>query len=208
SLALPPEPVRYQHLVRRVLIWDQDALKQAIALYDQYENFVETKSYERTEYLNNSVRQAAKTRLKTRVSRLFREARKYQAAAPVAEGSALRASLIAEIQGLQEAQPSLARALQISAGLGLDGELRSALSVQVSYLLRGIYREFASQQFYSMKRTDFAWWNGSQPVSFLAYDLSSVEDLTGYLALQRKNIAFLARDLAVPLLTFSASQNI
>src|SRR6185503_7265540 len=45
-------------------------------------------------------------------------------------------------------------------------------------------------------------------VSFLAYDLSSVEDLTGYLALQRKNIAFLARDLAVPLLTFSASQNI
>jgi hypothetical protein len=208
SLALPPEPVRYQHLVRRVLIWDQDALKQAIALYDQYENFVETKSYERTEYLNSSVRQAARTRLKTRMSRLFREARKYQAAAPVAEGSALRASLIAEIQSLQEAQPSLARALQISAGLGLDGELRSALSVQVSYLLRGIYREFASQQFYSMKRTDFAWWNGSQPVSFLAYDLSSVEDLTGYLSLQRKNIAFLARDLAVPLLTFSASQNI
>ena len=208
SLALPPEPIRYQHLVRRVLIWDQDALKQAIALHDQYENFVETKSYERTEYLNNSVRQAAKTRLKTRMSRLFREARKYQAAAPVAEGSALRASLIAEIQSLQEAQPSLARALQISARLGIDSELRGALSVQVSYLLRGIYREFASQQFYSMKRTDFAWWNGSQPISFLAYDLSSVEDLTGYLALQRKNIAFLARDLAVPLLTFSASQNI
>ena len=208
SLALPPEPIRYQHLVRRVLIWDQDALKQAIALHDQYENFVETKSYERTEYLNNSVRQAAKTRLKTRMSRLFRQARKYQAAAPVAEGSALRASLIAEIQSLQEAQPSLARALQISARLGIDSELRGALSVQVSYLLRGIYREFASQQFYSMKRTDFAWWNGSQPVSFLAYDLSSVEDLTGYLALQRKNIAFLARDLAVPLLTFSASQNI
>ncbi|HZM98567.1 MAG TPA: type VI secretion protein IcmF/TssM N-terminal domain-containing protein [Pyrinomonadaceae bacterium] len=208
SLALPPEPIRYQHLVRRVLIWDQDALKQAIALHDQYENFVETKSYERTEYLNNSVRQAAKTRLKTRMSRLFREARKYQAAAPVAEGSALRASLIAEIQSLQEAQPSLARALQISARLGIDSELRGALSVQVSYLLRGIYREFASQRFYSMKRTDFAWWNGSQPISFLAYDLSSVEDLTGYLALQRKNIAFLARDLAVPLLTFSASQNI
>ncbi|HVI72171.1 MAG TPA: type VI secretion protein IcmF/TssM N-terminal domain-containing protein, partial [Pyrinomonadaceae bacterium] len=208
SLALPPEPIRYQHLVRRVLIWDQDALKQAIALYDQYENFVETKSYERAEYLNNSVKQAARTRLKTRMSRLFREARIYQAAAPAGDGSALRASLITEIKSLQEAQPSLARALQISVGLGIDGELRSALSVQVAYLLRGIYREFVAQQFYSMKRTDFLWWNGSQPVSFLAYDLSSVEDLSGYLALQRKNIAFLARDLAVPLLTFSASQNI
>jgi len=208
SLALPPEPIRYQHLVRRVLIWDQDALKQAIALYDQYENFVETKTYERAEYLNNSVKLAAKTRLKTRMSRLFREARRYQATAPAGEGSALRASLITEIQSLQDAQPSLARALQISAGLGIDGELRSALSVQVAYLLRGIYREFAAQQFYSMKRTDFSWWNGSQPISFVAYDLSSLEDLTGYLALQRKNIAFLARDLAVPLLTFSASQNI
>jgi type VI secretion system protein ImpL len=208
SLVLPPEPIRYQHLVRRVLIWDQDALKQAIALYDQYEHFVETKSYERAEYLNNSVKQAAKTRLKTRMSRLFREARIYQAAVPAGDGSALRSSLITEIKSLQEAQPSLARALQISAGLGIDGELRSALSVQVGYLLRGIYREFVGQQFYSMKRTDFTWWNGSQPVSFLAYDLSSVEDLSGYLALQRKNIAFLARDLAVPLLTFSASQNI
>ena len=36
----------------------------------------------------------------------------------------------------------------------------------------------------------------------------ALEDLNAYLALQRKNIAFLARDLAVPLLTFSASQNI
>src|ERR1044072_3537179 len=59
-----------------------------------------------------------------------------------------------------------------------------------------------------MKRTDFSWWNGSQPISFVTYDLSNPEDLTAYLALQRKNIAFLARDLAVPLLTFSASQNI
>ena len=208
SLSLPAEPPRYQHLVRRVLVWDQDALRQAIALYDQYENFVETKTYERAEYLDSSVKQAARTRLKTRMSRLFRQARRYQALAPATEGSALRASLITEIKNLQEAQPTLSRVLQVSAELGIDGELRSALSGQVSYLLRGIYREFVAQQFYSMKQTDFSWWNGSQPVSFIAYDLASLEDLNGYLALQRKNIAFLGRDLAVPLLSFAASQNI
>ena len=208
---IPPlaaERPRYQHLVRRVLVWNEDPLRQAIALYDQYENFVATKSYQRAEYLDNSVKQAARTRLKTRMTRLFRQARKYQAVAPATDGSALRAGLITEIRSLQEVQPTLSRVLQISAGLGIDGELRGALSGQVAYLLRGIYREFAAQQFYSMKHTDFSWWNGSQPVSFLAYDLSSLEDLNGYLALQRKNIAFLARDLAVPLLTFSASQNI
>lgn len=208
SVSLPPDPVRYHHLVRRVLLWDQDALRQAIALYEQYENFVKSKSYERAEYLDNSVKQAARARLKTRMSRLFRQARQYQVAVPGADGSALRASLISEIKSLQEAQPTLSRVLQISADLGLDAELRSALSVQVAYLLRGIYREFVAQQFYSMKRADFSWWNGSQPVSIVAYDLSSIEDLGAYLALQRKNISFLARDLAVPLLNFSASENI
>ena len=208
GLPLPAEQPRYQHLVRRVLVWDQEALNQALVLYDQYENFVATKTYERTEYLDNSVKQAARTRLKTRMSRLFRQARKYQALAPATEGSALRASLITEIRNLQEAQPTLARVLQVSASLGIDRELRGTLSSQIAYLLRGIHREFVAQQFYSMKHRDFAWWNGAQPVSYVAYDLASLEDLNAYLALQRKNIAFLARDLAVPLLTFSASQNI
>src|SRR5262249_18741747 len=119
-----------------------------------------------------------------------------------------RASLIAEIKSLQEAQPTLAHVLQISTELDIDGELRNDLSDQIGYLLRGVYREFGTQQFYAMKRNDFGWWNGSQPISFVAYDLSNPEDLNGYLTLQRKNIAFLARELAAPLLMFSASQNI
>ena len=199
---------RYQHFVRRVLVWDQEALRQAIALHDQYEAFVSSNSYERGEYLDNSVKQAARARLKTRMSKLFRQARKYQALAPATEGSALRSSLIMEIKSLQEAQLTLSRVLQIATPLGIDGELRSALSTQVSYLLRGVHREFVAQQFYEMKHRDFAWWAGSQPVSYIAYDLASLEDLNAYLALQRKNIAFLARDLAVPLLTFAASENI
>jgi type VI secretion system protein ImpL len=208
ELPFQAEQPRYQHYVRRVLVWDQDALRQAIALHDQYEDFVATKTYERTEYLDSSVKQAAKTRLKTRMSRLFKQARKYQALAPATEGSALRASLITEIKNLQEVQPTLARVLQVSAPLGIDGELRGALSTQVEYLLRGIYREFVAQRFYVMKHPDFAWWNGGLPVSHVAYDLQNLEDLNAYLALQRKNIAFLARDLAVPLMTFAAQQNI
>ena len=208
AMSLPAEQPRYQHFVRRVLVWDQEALNQALTLYDQYENFVATKSYERAEYLDNSVKQAARTRLKTRMSRLFRHARKYQALAPATEGSALRASLITEIKNLQEAQPLLSRVLHVSAALGIDRELRGTLSTQIAYLLRGIHREFVAQQFYAMKHQDFSWWTGAQPVSYIAYDLASLEDLNIYLALQRKNIAFLARDLAVPLLAFSASQNI
>src|SRR6185295_15417097 len=203
-----PDNTRYQHFVRRVLVWDQEALRQAIALNDQYEAFISNNAYERGEYLDNSVKQAARTRLKARMSKLFKQARKYQALAPSTEGSALRSSLILEIKSLQEAEPTLSRVLQVATPLGIDAELRSALSTQMSYLLRGVHREFLAQQFYEMKHRDFSWWNGSQPVSYLAYDLASLEDLNTYLTLQRKNVAFLARDLAVPLLTFAASENI
>ena len=209
SELLPPsDSTRYQHFVRRVLVWDQEALRQAIALNDQYEAFISNNAYERGEYLDNSVKQAARARVKTRMSKLFKQARKYQALAPATEGSALRSSLILEIKSLQEAEPTLSRVLQVATPLGIDGELRSALSNQMSYLLRGVHREFLTQQFYEMKHRDFSWWNGSQPVSYLAYDLASLEDLNTYLTLQRKNVAFLARDLAVPLLTFAASENI
>jgi len=202
------DSIRYQHFVRRVLVWDQEALRQAIALNDQYEAFISSNAYERGEYLDNSVKQAARARVKTRMSKLFRQARRYQALAPSTEGSALRSSLIMEIKSLQEAEPTLSRVLQIATPLGIDAELRSALSNQMSYLLRGVHREFLAQQFYEMKHRDFSWWNGSQPSSYLAYDLASLEDLNTYLTLQRKNVAFLARDLAVPLLTFAASENI
>src|SRR6185369_1393245 len=162
ELPSPSDSTRYQLFVRRVLVWDQEALRQAIALNDQYEAFISNNAYERGEYLDNSVKQAARARLKTRMSKLFKQARRYQALAPSTEGSALRTSLITEIKNLQEAQAILSRALHVATPLGVDGELRSELSNQVSYLLRGIQREFAAQQFYEMKHRDFAWWAGSQ----------------------------------------------
>src|SRR4030095_12547487 len=103
------------------------------------------------------------------MSRLFRQARKYQALAPSTEGFALRASLTAEIRDPQETQPILTRVLQVSTPLGIDGELRAALSTQIDYLLRGIYRDFVAQRFYVMKYSDFAWWHGRPPVSYLLY---------------------------------------
>jgi hypothetical protein len=203
------ETSRYQHVVRRVLVWDQETLRQALAAYDQYQTFVETRSYEPSEDLDNSVKQVARTRVKTRISRLLSQARRYQPLAPAVEGSVLKASLIEEVRSLHDAQEPLSQVLQVSARLGIDREVRRALSDQAAYLLRGIHREFVSQSFYVAKRPGFSWWDGKQPVkSYLAYDLGSAEDLATYLNLQRKGIAFLGRDLAVPVMTFFASQNI
>ena len=37
---------RFQHRRRSVLLWDQENLRQAIAVYEQYQTFVATKSYD------------------------------------------------------------------------------------------------------------------------------------------------------------------
>ena len=199
---------RYQHVVRRVLIWDQETLRQAVVAYNQYQTFIETKSYEPSEDLDNSVKQVALNRAKTRVSRLLSQARRYQPLAPAVEGSVLKASLIEEVRSLNDSQELLSQVLRISARLGVDRDVRRALSDQAAYLLRSIHREFVSQNFYIAKRPGFAWWDGKQPASYLAYELGSAEDVAAYLNVQRKGIAFLGRDLAVPVMTFFAAQNI
>ncbi len=198
----------YQHRVRSVLVWDQESLHQAVALYAQYQTFVETKSYEPSEQLDDSVRRAARERVKVKIRRILRQAPRFQALPPVGEGSALKASLIEEIRQLHDAQDSLSRALQVAKQLGVDNDVRAVLSQQGFKLLREIQIEFASEEFYVIKQRGFSWWYGKQPVSYHVYDLGSKEDLAAYLNIQRKNIAFLGRDLFVPVQTFFASQGI
>lgn len=199
---------RYQHRVRSVLVWDQETLHEAVALYSQYQTFVETKSYDSSVQLDDSVRRAARERVKGKIRRILRQAPRFQPLPPASEGSALKASLIEEIRQLHDAQDSLAKALLVAKQLGVDSDLRAMLSQQGYKLLREIHQEFGAEGFYVMKQRDFSWWYGRQPVSHHVYDLSSKEDLAAYLNIQRKNIAFLGRDLFIPVQTFFASQGI
>lgn len=215
---LPDDGVRYQHRSRGVLVWDQETLREVITVNDQYENFISTKSYEPSEQLDNAARETARARVRLKIRNLIRRARKAQPLTPSTEGLALKTALITEVQYLQNAQPILSRVLEISSRLGVDNELRAALAEQGSYLLRGAQRVFAAEQFYVTRKndlslggpfvTDFAWWDGTGPVSYRVYELGSKEDLAGYLNVQRKSIAFLARDVVVPVQTFFATQNI
>lgn len=209
---------RYQHAVRSVLVWDQETLQRVIALNDEYETFVGTRSYDASQQLDNTVREAARARVKLKMQNLMLRARKYQPVPPSPDGSALKASLITEVQNLRTAEPTLTRTLEVLGRIGADHGLRAMLAEQGAYLLRSIQREFVAERFYVGKQsdcsvadqfaTDFCWWDGTQPVSYIAYGLSSKEDLTAYLNIQRKNISFLGRELVVPVLAFLNSQNI
>jgi hypothetical protein len=206
--ASPRYQRRYQHRVRNVLVWDQEILSEVLALSEQYETFVSARSYEHADPVENSVKAAARAQAKLKIRKLIMRARKYEALMPSSEGSALRASLITEIERLQIVKPVLTQVLEASGRLGIDRELRAMLAEQGNSLLRNIQREFVSSRFYATRQGDFAWWQGIQPVSYRVFDLGSSEELEAYLNFQRKSIAYLGRDLVVPIEAFFASQGI
>lgn len=196
-----------QIFLRRQLVWDADALGQALALCADYERFAgERGAYSKN--LDETVRQAALAQLRAKVAALVARAQRYEPGAQTQGESARRASLAAEVRGLEQAQEPLSQLLAASARLQIEAGLRPALSQQAAYLVGAINREFQAGQFYSTARPDFSWWEGEGPVSLPAFDADNPDALAAYLASERKRISYLARDLALPVFTFMNAHGI
>lgn len=196
-----------QIFLRRQLVWDADALRQALALCADYERFTgEHSAYSKN--LDETVRQAALAQLRAKVAALVARAQRYEPGAQTQGEGARRASLAAEVRGLEQAQEPLSQLLAASSRLQIESGLRPALSQQAAYLVGAINREFQAGQFYSMARSDFSWWDGTGPVSLPAFDADNPDALAAYLASERKRISYLARDLALPVFTFMNAHGI
>ena len=196
-----------QIFLRRQLVWDADALRQALALCADYERFAgEHSAYSKN--LDETVRQAALLQLRAKVAALVARAQRYEPGAQTQGEGARRASLSSEVRGLEQAQEPLSQLLSASARLQIDVGLRPALSQQAAYLVGAVNREFQAGQFYSMTRSDFSWWDGTGPVSLPAFDADNPDALAAYLASERKRISYLARDLALPVFTFMNAHGI
>lgn len=194
-------------LLRRRLIWEREPLEKAIALYQQYESFVGRNTYSRSERLDDSVRLAALKELRTKVTTLVAQAQRYQPTESVPGESILKTSIIAEVKSFEEAQDLLVQLLEICDKLEMDKELHKAVAEQIFYLLRAIDREFNSERFYETRQENFSWWNGTKPFSYISFEVRNPDELSSYLTAQRKHIAFLGRELALPLFTFLSAQN-
>lgn len=196
-----------QVFLRRQLVWDADALGQALALCADYERFEgEYNAYSKR--LDDAVKQAALTQLQAKVAALVSRAQRYEPGAQTPGESARRATIAAEVRGLQQAQEPLSQLLAAVSRLRLEVGLKAALSNQTAYLIDAVNREFQDGNFYSMAREDFSWWDGKGPVSPRAFGVDNSDALVAYLASERKRISFLARDLALPVFNFMTAHDI
>jgi len=192
---------------RAHLIWDKEMLQQAISLYDSYERFVISNLKNSPPDLENKARQAALQQLKANMMDLVARAQKYEPARQWSARASLEEDLLPEIRSFKEAEPLLSRLVDIVNDMG-SHELKDRVASQSSYLLRAVDDQLTAEKLYMVKRGNFSWWNGNKPLSYVAYDLGNADELTDYLALQRKRIGFLARECALPVITFLLIKNI
>ncbi len=192
---------------RRQLVWDLEVLRQAVALYQEYESFGGSKSaYSRN--LNESVRQAALSQFKTNLAGLLARAQRFSATERVAGESAMTTGLVSEVQSFMAAQGLLGQLLEICDRTGVDVGLRSAVTAQATHLLGEVGREFKSERFYATQLPDFTWWKGTNPVSSAAFGTNTPDELTVFLDAQRKRISYLGRELAAPVSAFAAAHGL
>jgi type VI secretion system protein ImpL len=192
---------------RRQLVWDLEVLRQAVALYQEYEKFGGGKSaYSRN--LNESVRQAALSQFKANLAGLLARAQRFSPTQRVAGESAMTTGLVSEIQSFTAAQGLLGQLLEICERTGVDVGLRGAVASQASHLLGEVGRKFKSERFYATAQPDFSWWRGTKPVSSAAFGMNGPDELAAFLAAQRKGIAYLGRELAAPVSAFAAAHNL
>ena len=199
----PRVPVR----PRRQLVWDGETLRRALALCADYERFASGHA-DFSRGLDEAVRQSALARLKANVTALVAQAQRYQPAPPAPGQSAMIAGLEAEVRSLRAEQETLSLLLAATDRLGFDAGLRPALASQVSYMLEAADGQFQSGRFYTTVDPTFSWWEGQKQVAAPAFGADNADDLAGYLDGQRRRIAELTREVALPALDFASAQNL
>ncbi|HKR00315.1 MAG TPA: type VI secretion system protein [Pyrinomonadaceae bacterium] len=200
----------YAHAVRPIVAWDKNALQQAISFYNDYTNFIENKTYNRTETLDADTKAAALRNVSRRITTLVNQAQISQSPPPPLPGETVqRASIRAEVKNFVDAQDLLAQLLDIYRKLRLGAGLRDKVLNQVISLMGEIDVEFGYGMFYEPQRPDLSWWTLDNPFhSYTLFGVGSTDELETYLAQQRGSIAELARQYAAPLLNFMEGQNV
>ena len=200
----------YAHQIRTIVVWDKNSLQQAINFYKEYDTFIKSKTYDRTETLNVRVREAALRDVTRKIATLVGQAQVRQSPpAPLPGESVQRAGIRAEVANFVDVQDLLAQLLDISRKLRIDTGLRNKVFDQIISLMKEIDAEFGNGGFYQPARPDLSWWTLDKPFhSYTLFGVSNPDELESYLARQREGISELARQYSAPLLNFMEGQNV
>lgn len=189
-----------------LLLWDRGTLQKAISLYEEYDGYLTQRLDASSKNLQSTVREKTADKLKANLSVLLRQAKVQRPGNSALQGG-FDNGLPEEIKSFREAEDLLSRLANICDRLGMRREYDEIVTNQSIHLLAEINGQFSREDYYQPAKSGLARWNGSQPASLAAYELSGPDELTAYLAANRKEIARFAREYAAPVIRFLTARN-
>lgn len=187
------------------LIWQTEALEEAISLYQSYEDFI-NKFDNSAEKIKDTSQEIAINKLITNIQSLIKQAQRFE---PISQSTnGLNSDITAEVNSLKNAQNLLGDLLVITNKLAMEDTLRQKLTQQINYLISAATEEVINNKPYLVKTNSFNWWDGDKPISLAAFQVNSPEELEEYLISRRKEIAFLARDVFFVVTAFAKNNDL
>ncbi|MCA0369477.1 MAG: type VI secretion system protein [Proteobacteria bacterium] len=203
------EPINSQNLVTKLepgklLFWDETALIQAEDVVDAYNEFIATRLPGTLEGLQNLFRIVGRNGTRDRVTALVAQAQTFQQQPAELVGFSSREILQSQVQNVAAATPHFTKLLgMFEASAYVEGSvaLRELLVKQNYGILERIEKLLEADNLYNGRDEAFEWWDGSPMVGIKAFGVHGIGDMRTYLTAQRFQIAYLAKDMAEPILT-------
>ena len=187
------------------LVWEIPLLQKAVTLIEPYEEFIRNGLGNFPTGLQNTIRSVAQNSLEGQILDLVGRAQRFKPISDRFSGHPRETAIRSEVKNFKEAAKLLDRLLSTLDELDLVApflDLSELANWQTSTLLEAIDRLLMQEGIYRPKGQDFSWWNGVHPLSLVAFDLSSEDELSYYVDLQRERVKQLAYAYAEPVVTF------
>ncbi|MFN7365260.1 MAG: type VI secretion system protein [Alphaproteobacteria bacterium] len=188
----------------RLLFWDEETLQKAEEYADAYQSYLQKHLPAALADLQDLFKIVGLNSTRDIVTALIANAQSFQDNPLNSLGFGAQEILHAQVQNVAAAVPHFTKLLGMydNGGFVNNGVVLRELLVKQNYdILERIEKLLESDNLYNAKEEAFEWWDGSPLVGLKAFGVHTISDMRTYLAAQRFQIAFLAKEMAEPILT-------
>lgn len=189
----------------RLLFWDEAMLARAGKLVDTYDSYIA----EQLPLLNDDLRLVIKSigrfNLSRHVFNYVAKAETFRSMPQSVTGVDEQEALQMQVQNLKSSNPYFEKILgpnMIGTLSMQEARLRDLLGDYAYGMLTRVDNILTREDLYGIGDDKLAWWQGVDMVGLRAFGVYDLDGMKAYLAAQKERMAFLAKDLASPLLTF------
>jgi type VI secretion system protein ImpL len=192
-VARDPGPAR--RLDPNLTIWDRNALLEAGKLMDAYNAYERGSLRAAPLTIREALQKVALERLQENAFSYIADA---QSALPPGSPDGAEEQSFGQAAGVfEQLLTGFARFSNPTAA----NSFSTLLTGQATRMLAAMEMELTQDNLYAVRDSSFDWWQGEEPLSLAAYDVTSADELKGYVDRERDRVNSLAQ-AAVPLVNF------